>query len=290
MDKLDLTVIGDAFIDIVVPIDGITHDGAFEKDIKITAGGLANTAVWASRLNANVAFVGKIGEDIFGQTYNQDIINETVLPSLSFSDKPTGKCILLVDGRKRTMIIDRGANDDLRRKDVPDDLLKSSRYVYFSGYSFASKIIQKEVKKLMKDVRAFGNTVVFNGGSYNLIRDNHSFFEKIIEKYVDVFSLNEDEAKAFTGERDIQRAFEAIKDIGLPFILTLGKEGSVAFDGKDVVKNKIKYLKKVVDITGAGDAFMGGFLAGLSRGKTFEEAIPIGHSTARKVVTRFGAR
>ncbi|MEE9176054.1 MAG: adenosine kinase [Thermodesulfobacteriota bacterium] len=288
--NIDLLVVGDAFIDILVPVAGISPDGAFERDIKVTAGGLANTAAWASRLNATVAFVGKVGDDIFGQTYHEDLINEKVLPALSLSNKPTGKCILLVDGRRRTMILDRGANDDLTIKDVPDNLLKRSKYIYFSGYSFASKILQKEIKKIMKDARAFGKTVVFNGGAHNLIKDNHLFFEKIIEEYVDIFALNEDEAEIFTGEKILKRKVAAIKDIGTPFIVTLGKKGSIAFDGKHTVRTKIKPVAKVVDITGAGDAFMGGFLAGLSKDKTFKESISFGHATARKVVTRVGAR
>jgi sugar/nucleoside kinase (ribokinase family) len=288
--KIDLLVVGDAFIDILVPVDGITPDGAFEKEIKVTAGGLANTAVWASRLNADVAFVGKIGDDIFGQTYHQDLIKENVLPALSLSNKSTGKCILLVDGRRRTMIIDRGANDDLKRKDVSDNLIKDSKYVYFSGYSFASNTLQKEIIKIMKDARELESTVIFNGGSYNLIMDYHSFFKKVIEEYVDIFVLNEDEAKVFTGENDIQRAVNAIKDIGTPFILTLGKDGSIAFDSKRTIRTKINPVPHVIDITGAGDAFMGGFLAGLSKDKTFKESITMGHATARKVVTNVGAR
>ena len=51
MNKIDLLVIGDAFIDLFIPTDELTPGGVFQKNIDITPGGLATTAVWASRLN-----------------------------------------------------------------------------------------------------------------------------------------------------------------------------------------------------------------------------------------------
>ena len=77
---MDLIIIGDAFLDIIVPVDKLGPGGVFQKNIEIVPGGLATTAVWASRLNTMTGVVWKIGEDIFGQMYKEDLVKENVLP------------------------------------------------------------------------------------------------------------------------------------------------------------------------------------------------------------------
>lgn len=288
--KVEITVVGDAFIDILVPVHEISPRGVSHRKISMMAGGIANTAIWAARLNANAAFVGKVGKDAFGELYRKDIVNENVLPHLSVSNKPTGKCVCLIDGNERTMVVDRGANDDLKRKDVPSDLLEETRYSYFSGYSFASKTLQREIQRVMKKAKSKGNIVIFNAGSYNIVEDNLQIFKKAVEKYVDILVLNELEAGAFANEDNLNNITLSLKEIVPKFVVTLGPNGSIAFDGSEMIRTIVKPIPNIIDTTGAGDAFVGGFLAGAARQKTFRKSILLGHGVAEKAITKIGAR
>lgn len=291
MSEIDLLVIGDAFIDLFIPTDELTPGGVFQENIEIVPGGLATTAVWASRLNTMTGFVGKIGKDVFGQMYREDLIKENVLPFLSYSDKPTGKCISLIhEDKERTMIIDRGANDELKKEDIPLDAAKNAKYVYFSGYSFGSQNLQKEIVYIMKQIKDMGRKIVFNAGAYNIIEGNCQLFKDTIKRFVDILILNEKEAEALTRKENVVEIYESLKSMVPGFILTKGAEGSIAFDGEEVIETEINPVHNLVDTTGAGDAFAGGLLAGLINQKTFEESISLGHNTAEKVIMKIGAR
>lgn len=291
MNKIDLVVIGDVFIDLFIPTDELTPGGVFQRNIDITPGGLATTAVWASRLNTMTGFVGKIGKDAFGQMYREDLIKENVLPFLYYSDKPTGKCISLIhEDKDRTMIIDRGANDELKKEDIPLDVVKNAKYIYFSGYSFGSQKLQKEIVYIMKQIKDMNRKLVFNAGAYNLIEGNCHLFKDIIKRFVDILILNEKEGDALTGEKNVVEIHESLKSMVTRFIVTMGAEGSVAFDGYKTIKTEIDPVSNIIDTTGAGDAFAGGFLAGLINQKTFEDSLSLGHDTAEKVILKIGAR
>lgn len=291
MNNPDVTVIGDAFIDVFVPIYTLGHGGVFESKIDVSVGGIANTAVWASRFGAKSAFVGRVGMEPFGQMYKRDLVSEKVLPFLKYSDKPTGRCLILIHHNKeRTMIVDRGANDDLKSTDLSDRLLEKTKYAYFSGYSFASRSLRKELVKVMKKAKKFDTVTVFNGGSYNIMADHLTLFEKVVDRYVDIFAMNEAEAGVFTGEGDIRGIARTLVNAVPRFVVTLGKKGSVAFDGRRILKTKASGVHNVTDTTGAGDAFMGAFLAGISKQKTFKDSIQSGHNAAEKVVASIGAR
>ena len=291
MNKIDIVVIGDAFIDIFVPTDNFIPGGVFQGNIEIAPGGLATTAVWASRLNTMTGFAGKIGKDVFGQMFQEDLIKENVLPFLSYSDKTTGKCISLIhENKDRTMLIDRGANDELKREDIPLDVVKKAEYIYLSGYSFGSQNLQKEVVSIIKQIKDMGRKIVFNAGAYNITEDNGQLFKNTINRFVDILILNKKEAEVLTGEKKMVEIQESLKSMVPSFIVTMGAKGSIAFDGDDVIETGINPVHDIVDTTGAGDAFAGGFLAGMIKGKTFEDSILDGHGIAKKVVTRIGAR
>ena len=286
----ELVVIGDAFIDIIVPIYGIEGGDVFQRDIILNIGGLASTAINASRNGVNAAFVGKVGDDLFGKVYLEKLVAEDVIPFLSISQSQhTGVCVPLIhENMDRTMIVNRGANDHLRKEEVPLDVIKEANYFYFSGYSFADEGLQKVIIDVMKEAKKFDTKVVFNGGSYNTIKENLVIIRGAIKKYVDVLILNINESKSLTEESDLQKITENLKKLVNRFIITLGERGSIAFDGYNEIRTDISPIENVVDTTGAGDAFSGGVLAGMIRNKPFKESILLGHKTASEVIQIMG--
>ena len=287
----ELTVIGDAFIDICIPLNGIYTGGVFPRDVETRIGGIATTAIWASRYGIKTAFIGKVGDDCFGKIYKDKLVQERVKPFLSVSPiKPTGICASLIHSNKdRTMIVNRGVNDGICKEDIPTHIMERTKYFYFSGYSFVTKELQSIFRELIREVKKYDSIVVFNGGAFNIIEKNLNIFKEIIKKHVDILILNEIEAKKLTNKNDIHEAINIAKDWIDFIIITLGKKGSIAFDGKEIIRTKIETINNVVDTTGAGDAFAGGFLAGLIKKLSFKDAIIKGHNAASKTIQKIGA-
>ena len=130
------TVIGDALIDIVVPIYGIKPGETHHKNILISFGGTANVAVQVSRLGKRAGFVGMVGNDALGLSFIENLKKHNVKALISLdNDHPTGLCVSLAyeDG-ERTMVASRGANDYLTRARIDAHLgqIVKSKIVYFN--------------------------------------------------------------------------------------------------------------------------------------------------------------
>jgi len=291
MDAKALTVIGDAFIDIVVPINKFAKEGAFNTHISFEYGGTANVVVWANRLGVKSIFAGKIGNDVLGRTFKENLSKEGV-KDLCIIDKhfPTGICICLVyrDGH-RMMITNRGANDNLSVSDIKkiENRLLEGNIIFLTGYSLISEKTSKAIFYIAKKAKKNDKLICFNPGSPNII--NGTFLE-ILKKYCDILILNYEEAKSLSGKKTVNDILERLKKLVSLIVLTLGEGGSITWNEGEIIKTHAVKVKKVVDTTGAGDAFSAGFLVGLLKGCNMKKSLELGHKTASEVIQRYGAR
>ncbi|NOX71903.1 MAG: adenosine kinase [Candidatus Micrarchaeota archaeon] len=287
---LDVCVIGDTFFDIVIKMtNSYIAGGSYTPEMKFSAGGLANVAVWAARNGAETAFCGYVGRDALGKAYEEDIHNEKVEPYILVAkNERTGLCVSLSSGAERTMFVRRGANDSLSideiMKRIPD-----AKFYYFAGYSFGNRETGKKVKEIIRTLHEKNARIIFNIGASNLVSENESDFVDIAHMS-DILIMNEDEAMSFAKKENLSEVIDELKSINVKFIITRGEKGSVSFDGKNEYAIEVKRVENVIDTTGAGDAFAGGFLAGISKGIEFKDAIALGHETAAKAIERMGAR
>ena len=106
---------------------------------------------------------------------------------------------------------------------------------------------------------------------------------------LDLLFCNEEEACLWTGAKHLGEACTALRSIAKRFAVTRGAQGSVLFDGERFVEIDAHKVA-AVDTTGAGDAFAGGFLYGLTNGRSFGEAGRLASHAAAEVVSRFGPR
>jgi len=277
---MSVAVIGEAFIDLIVPAWSINRGETYHREIKVFVGGLANVAIEISKMGEEVKYIGKVGNDPFGMFLSQTLKQYSV-KDIVFVDHmlPTGLCISLVyeDG-ERTMIADRGANDNLSIEEIENCIneIRSSRIAYFSGYSLQQGKTRETVLKCIKDCRVHGVEVYFNPGAPNLIRKE---FREIIKNFVDVLILNEDEAKKLTRKEDMN--FEDLNELVDLAIVTRGKYGCTLIRNGKVVDVKTKEIE-VQNSTGAGDAFSAGFIVGKLRGMDDIECANLGNQTAAK--------
>jgi sugar/nucleoside kinase (ribokinase family) len=279
-----ILVIGDVIEDlIVIPEETIRPNTDTKAQIQKSMGGqAANVAAWVSHKGAAVSFVGCVGSADVGKL-EQDLKSQGVHSQLQTSTKPTGSLVVLVAGQTRSMLTDRGANQDL-------DLAKIDPtgfgVVYVSGYSLLGRSFE-QVSSFAGKVKAAGALLAIDPGSYGFINDHgvDSFRELI--GLADIAFPNQEE----------QDLLDLSGKVRLN-VVTNGQLGAKAYtsDGKFIEVASIG--SKLVDPTGAGDAFCGGFLARLVQEPGFQQlpseavasALRAGAEAGSQAVSIMGAR
>ena len=134
-----LLVIGDVIDDIiVVPEHAIRPNTDTNARIEKTLGGsAANVAAWAASSGASVQFLGCVGRDDLARN-ESNFAAAGVSARFQTSQRPTGSIVVLVDRDSRSMLTDRGANQDLNL-DLIDAELTQVKIVYLSGYALLGK-------------------------------------------------------------------------------------------------------------------------------------------------------
>lgn len=285
MENASLLVIGDVIDDIiVVPEHAIRPNTDTNARIEKTLGGsAANVAAWAASYGASVSFIGCVGRDDLARN-ESNFADAGVSANLQVSDRATGSIVVLVDGDSRSMLTDRGANQDLNLDAIDSDLADAT-VVYLSGYALLGKSVDSVVG-LIKRAHEHGALVAVDPGSTGYIEDYGVESYRELLKQVDVCFPNLEEAELLRLEEE------------LPLLVVTDGERGVTAQFGDGVKLAVSGLKvESVDPTGAGDAFCGAFLAKFAESgasvndpAAIGSALDAGVAAGAKAVTTLGAR
>lgn len=294
--KFDCTVIGDALIDILLPLNGMADITSLQKGgvvntkAHFTMGGIANVAYYISRLGGKAAAICKVGNDYFGQLFTRDLAQNQVTGHLGISEtESTGMSfvVILPDG-ERFFIDDRGANPGLSYDDFDIDLADNSKFLYISGYSFQDDGFLPAVSRLFEEIGS-STSIVFSPGAPNLAERYRDIFLDIIRKYANIVILNEAEARNLTALTPADEMLDKLLSVANIAALTLGAGGSIVANHREriiIPADKVK----IVDTTGAGDGYAGALLYGLAQGWTLKKAGELAGLVAAEVVGCQGAR
>jgi len=286
-----IIVVGSTNMDMVVKTTHIPAPGetVLGGTFLMNPGGKgANQAVAAARLGGDVAFIAKIGNDIFGrqsaQLFDEEEINGEGI--LSDTDYPSGIALITVDeAGENSIVVAPGANAQLKPHDVVNQL---------KAYP-ASKIILLQLEIPLETVKAAichaqerGVLVMVNPAPVN---------PGIAQLFslIDVLTPNIKEAEMLSGLtiKDVETAKTAaliIQQRGVKqVIVTLGKLGAVMADQEGTEHIPAPEVK-TVDTTAAGDVFNGALAVYLSEGRSLREAVKFACRAAAIAVTRLGAQ
>ena len=275
-----ILVIGDVIDDIIViPGRPIRHDTDTPASISRRAGGsAANTAAWLGFAGADVDFFGCVGLADLAR-HEHELTQFGVTTYLNPDEvHPTGTIVILVEGEARTMLTDRGANIVLDLDQVPDALLRQSRYVHLTGHTVLDAPKREAISRLIARAHDAGARVSIDPASAGFIDDfGVDTFLGLIAG-ADILRPNEDEVTVLSGLLEPQAASEKLTELFPLVVTTLGKAGVIIAErGKPTIRFAGEPVQ-VVDPTGAGDTFNAGLLAGLARGLSAEDAA---HQAAR---------
>ena len=286
-------VIGDLLYDLLAKADGEVVLGTDTfVPIRVAAGGSgANAAAWLASSGVETRFVGRVGDDVFGEFLNGEMERAGVEAHLAHDPSlRTGKVFVLVDGAgERTMITDRGAGEALGPNDLPEDLFGGG-HLHLSGYTFSGGSRREAAAKALRLARDAGMTVSVDPSSVPLLGSIGP--ERFLgwTRRADLLFPNLAEGETLTGERDPDLILEKLLSHYPAVALKLGPEGAVYADGTGNPLRVPAALARAEDTTGAGDAFCAGFLAAWLDGGSPEEALRRGAGVAARAVGRVGAR
>ena len=268
--------------------------GKIEVDAPLVTigGGAANAAVTFARQGLRTGALLKIGRDDAGYDIGRDLARERVktIPVYDPKEATAYSVVLLSENGERTILHYRGASKDLRADDIPFRRLRT-RWAYIVPGHISPSVIQKLIYALKKE----GTKIAMNPSEF-YVKFGWKKLAIMLRK-IDVIFMNREEASVFTGigyedERGIFRKLDEL--IGGIAVMTDGKRGVMASDGKKIYRAGTFKEKKVLDRTGAGDAFGSGFVSALARKtewteKDIAEAIRVATANATSVVEHLGA-
>ncbi len=262
MSRERVVVVGDLINDIVaVPREAIRADTDTTATIRHASGGsAANTAVWLASRGAAVDFVAAVGSHD-AAAHAEELREAGVTPHLQVEvGAQTGTIIIVVQGSERSMLTERGANSLLDPASVTDEVLAGARLLHVSGYSVVDGFGVEGTRSLLDRAQEAGVPVSVNPGSIGFIADFgvERFLEAI--RGASLLFLSADEARLLTGESDPDAAARLL-GASFPLVaLTRGEHGVlVVAEGASPVAIPAHAVRSV-DPTGAGDAFIAGFL------------------------------
>ena len=256
-------------------------------DLRYTVGGGGtNTAAAFSSLGLKTAFVGKIGNSFNAERILTELKRFRIdTRYVKKARGPSGFSIILDSHQKdRVILAHKGVNDTLSPKDVPLKDLKT-KWIYSSsliGTSFDT------LKKVTRYAKKNNIDIAFNPSTYMVERGASCLKPVLSDTTVLIF--NREEAGLLTQEIDIHKAFQKIHSMGPRIaVITDGKEGVYASDKKKVYYMRSKKVK-VVDTTGAGDAFAASFITGLIKQKDITFCLKLGIINAVSIIQKYGAK
>ena len=237
----------------------------------------SSSAICASglaKLGNDVAFLGKVGDDVFGRFCVEQLTGAGVDVSLVRTDPllPTGVTVSISD-RDRALVTYPGAMEGLRADDATDSLLARFRHLHVSAY-FLQRGLKPGLPSLFGRARAFGLTTSLDPGHdpYNEWGDEiHDVFRD-----TSVLFLNELELRHATASGDVEQGLGRLATDSTMAVVKLGARGAAATDASGVIERTPAMEVGVRDTTGAGDSFDAGFLHAWLRGWSLARALRCG--------------
>jgi len=269
-----------------IPAPGETVLGG--KFVMAAGGKGANQAVAAARLGAEVSFVARVGDDLFGQTAIENFKREGICVDYVTKDpqKPSGVALILVDDRGENVIsVAPGANAELS----PDDVRKARLAIEQANVVLIQLEVPLETVAEAARVGAeSGATVILNPAPAQALDDR-------LLRHITVLTPNETECGLLTGlspkdPAELVKAAQELRRRGVQtVVITLGGTGSFVYNGEIGVAVPTVKIQPV-DTTAAGDAFNGALAVALAEGQQLAQAVRFANLAGAFAATRLGAQ
>ncbi len=258
-------------------------------DYAITPGGsAANATLGATKLGLKTTFLGKIGGDITARDYRANFTAAGGDGSrFKHASLPNGRCLSLVtpDGQ-RTMRTHLGAAMTLSPDEVTVADFAGAKHAHIEGYLMFNPAL---AEKVAQTARAAGCTISLELSSFEVVNIAREWILAQLQQGVHVVFANEDEVRAlFQKDASYDACARKLAGYGGVACVKIGKDGAWVARGSELHRIEPIKVARVVDTTGAGDAWAGGFLYGHLRGYSLPHAGALGSALGAECVQHLG--
>jgi len=234
----------------------------------------------------STAFIGKVGDDSFGQAFANDMTQNGITPIMLKGNAESGRALAFITpDSERTFAVYLGAAIEMTPNDLNPSLFSGYTHFHIEGYLVQNHSL---VRKAVELAKQSGCSISLDLASYNVVEENRDFLREIVENYVDIVFANEEEAKAFTGKMPVEALNELGKLADIA-VVKLGAYGSIIKQGETTYEVGVIEVSSI-DTTGAGDLYAAGFLYGLSKGLSLLKCGEIGAILSGHVIEVLGPK
>lgn len=251
-------------------------------------GGASNIAVGLRRLGLKTGLIARLGQDVLGQTIVKELKKEKINTSYLQKDShlPTGLSFIvsLPKSSEQVIFSSRGANNNL---EIPKKKILTQWFAV-SSLSFSNWV------PILNYLISQNKKILWNPGIAQ-IRVPFSLLSKYLAK-ITILVVNEDEAREIIFQKSkkekisLKSVIKQIYYYGPKIVVvTRGEKGAIVFDGQTFYSQPAKKTR-VVNVTGAGDAFISGFLAYFIKYSSVKKALQGGIMNSAAVISKIGAQ
>lgn len=313
-ERYDVLGIGNAIVDVLVRVDddfltdrslakgrmtlidadqALALYGAIGGATEVSGGSAANSMAGVAALGGRAAYVGKVRDDELGRFFATDIRAAGVAfhTRPAAAGAPTARSfILITPDAQRTMGTFLGASVALGPEDVNEADAAAAHVVYLEGYLWDAPMARQAFAKAVAVAHGHGRRVAFTLSDPFCVARYRADFLTFIENDVDILFANEAEITALYQVAEFDQALQRVRGACDVVALTRSERGSVVLSSEEIHVVDAIVQGPLVDTTGAGDLYAGGFLAGLTAGRDLGTCGRLGSLAAGEVITHVGAR
>ena len=259
----------------------------------IAGGSVANSIVGLSSFGNQVYFIGKLNNDLFGKKYFENLRKENV--GFNFNNETykdsTGICFVFItpDG-ERTMTTYLGIANKLSEKEVNHKEIEQSELILIEGYLWDTSEAKNAISKSIEIAIKNSTLVSLSLSDVFCVERYKKEFLDLTKNKIDLLFGNEGEFKSLFEYDSIEKIIQELSTLNKIFVITMGEKGVTLVHKKEIVKVPSEKIEKVVDLTGAGDLFVSGFVHGFINKMGFEKSLKLGTKSAAEIIKILGAR
>lgn len=312
---LDVVGVGNAIVDVLaqsddafltahdIPKGGMTlidEDRAkaiydhMAPGVEISGGSAANSVACIASLGGKAGFIGKVSKDSLGDIFRHDLRAMGVAFDTAPLEKGpgTGRSLINVTAdAQRSMTTYLGAAGHVSPDDIDEKSIESASITFFEGYLFEQPVARSAFVKACRIAKTAGRKAALTLSDASCVERQHAALISFAKAHVDVLVANQREAAALFGSEDLDEIARKTRTLCPLTAVTMSEKGSILIPQEgEIVRIAPVTPERLVDTTGAGDAYAAGLLYGLARGIGLLKSGALGALAAAEVISHFGAR
>ncbi len=260
---------------------------------EMSGGSVANTIAGIANLGGRTAYIGRVFDDQLGRIFVHDMqslgVNVRLEPAKS--GPPTARSYILItpDG-ERTMQTYLGNCTTLAPEHITPQTFGQPEIALLEGYVWDLPKGPPALAKAIELGKRAGTAIALSLSDAECVKRHRAEFAAAVGRDVTMVFANETEIMSLFEERSFHAAVQRAAKVDALFAITRSEMGSVIVSGQERVVQEAYPVAKVVDATGAGDAYTAAFLYAKTNGRSLKDCADLGSRAATAVIQQVGAR